>query len=361
MSLASIPPWLRPLWEGWRSAHAAGRLPHALLVAGPPGSGKRELAETFARGALCRAPADGLPCGACPSCKQFASHRQLRRKSHPDIDWVTASRYSIGVDDVREQVIARLARTASYDRFKFLVIEPAERMTRAAANALLKSLEEPPPRNALFLLSHQPGRLPPTIRSRCQKFVLPEPAPAEARAWLLGQLGEEDAAAALEAAEGRPLHALQMHRDGQVPLRAAFEQGPVGGAGGPAVGERVRRRLERPPGGRGGEGRRRRGRGAAGGHGPALRLAAGAGGGAGARASGGRRAGAGGPGGARALPGAARTAGGGGRVAGAAAAPGGRLPDPVRRALRPARGRRPAGYSAASSASSARCRSSAAV
>ncbi len=224
MSLASIPPWLRPLWEGWRSAHAAGRLPHALLVAGPPGSGKRELAETFARGALCQAPADGLPCGACPSCKQFASHRQLRRKSHPDIDWVTAARYSIGVDDVREQVIARLARTASYDRFKFLVIEPAERMTRAAANALLKSLEEPPPRNALFLLSHQPGRLPPTIRSRCQKFVLPEPAPAEARAWLLGQLEEEDAAAALEAAEGRPLRALQMHRDGQVPLRAAFEQ-----------------------------------------------------------------------------------------------------------------------------------------
>ena len=211
MSLASIPPWLLPLWERWRDAHAAGRLPHAILVAGPPGVGKRELAETFVRGALCREPAAGLPCGACPSCKQFASHRQLRRKSHPDIDWVTAARYSIGVDDVREQVIARLARTASYDRFKFLVIEPAERMTRAAANAL-------------FLLSHQPGRLPPTIRSRCQKYVLPEPPPAEGRAWLLEQLESEAAEAALAAADGRPLRALQMHRDGQVPLRAAFEQ-----------------------------------------------------------------------------------------------------------------------------------------
>ena len=224
MSLASIPPWLLPLWERWRDAHAAGRLPHAILVAGPPGAGKRELAETFVRGALCREPAAGLPCGVCPSCKQFASHRQLRRKSHPDIDWVTASRYSIGVDDVREQVIARLARTSSYDRFKFLVIEPAERMTRAAANALLKSLEEPPPDNALFLLSHQPGRLPPTIRSRCQKYVLPEPPPAEGRAWLLEQLEPEAADAALAAADGRPLRALQMHRDGQVPLRAAFEQ-----------------------------------------------------------------------------------------------------------------------------------------
>ena len=224
MSLASIPPWLLPLWERWRDAHAAGRLPHAILVAGPPGAGKRELAETFVRGALCREPAAGLPCGVCPSCKQFASHRQLRRKSHPDIDWVTAARYSIGVDDVREQVIARLARTASYDRFKFLVIEPAERMTRAAANALLKSLEEPPPDNALFLLSHQPGRLPPTIRSRCQKYVLPEPPPEEGRAWLREQLEPEAAAAALAAADGRPLLALRMHRDGQVPLRAAFEE-----------------------------------------------------------------------------------------------------------------------------------------
>ena len=224
MSLASIPPWLRPLWERWQSAHAAGRLPHAILVAGPPGSGKRELAETFVRGALCRAPADGLPCGACPSCKQFVSHRQLRRKSHPDIDWVTAARYTIGVDDVRAQVIARLARTSSYDRFKFLVLEPAERMTRAAANALLKSLEEPPPGNALFLLSGRPGRLPPTIRSRCQKYVLPEPAPEAARTWLLEQLEPAAAEAALAAGDGRPLRALRMHRDGQVPLRAAFEE-----------------------------------------------------------------------------------------------------------------------------------------
>ena len=224
MSLESIPPWLLPLWERWRSTHAAGRLPHALLVAGPPGSGKRELAETFVRGALCRTPAAGLPCGACPSCKQFASHRQLRRKSHPDIDWVTTSRYSIGVDDIRAQVIARLAMKSSYDRFKFLVIEPAERMTRAASNALLKSLEEPPPDNALFLLSHQPGRLPPTIRSRCQKYVLPEPSPEEGRAWLLEQLEPDAAAAALEAGDGLPMRALQMHRDGQVPQRAAFEK-----------------------------------------------------------------------------------------------------------------------------------------
>ena len=154
MAVQQIPTWLEPVWEQWRTAYQEGRLPHAVLVTGPSGIGKRWLVEAFVRGVQCHAPtAQGLPCDECPSCKQYVSYRQLEKKSHPDIDWLTIARYSIGIGDIRDQIIRRLTLKANYGRMRLLVIEPAERMTRAASNALLKSLEEPPPDTMLFLIS----------------------------------------------------------------------------------------------------------------------------------------------------------------------------------------------------------------
>ena len=224
MAWRQIPDWLRPFWEHWQATRREGRLPHAMLVAGPAGSGKRDLVEAFVRGMQCHAPAaDGLPCGQCPSCKQFPSRLQIEEKSHPDLDWLTVSRYSIGIGEVRDQIIQRLSLKANYGRMKALVVEPAERMTRAAANALLKSLEEPPEGSVLILISHQPGRLLPTIRSRCQCYAVPQPGAEQARAWLCGFMDGAEADRAMAAAGGMPVRALAMHQGGQVELRNQFE------------------------------------------------------------------------------------------------------------------------------------------
>ena len=225
MAVQQVPTWLEPVWEQWRAAYRAGRLPHAVLVTGPSGIGKRWLVEAFVRGIQCHAPtAQGLPCDECPSCKQYVSYRQLEKKSHPDIDWLTIARYSIGIGDIRDQIIRRLTLKANYGRMRLLVIEPAERMTRAASNALLKSLEEPPPDTMLFLISHQPGRLLATIRSRCQRYALPEPNPEQGRAWLAGFMTPEQAEDALKAGDGMPMRALKMQQDNQVDFRNTFEQ-----------------------------------------------------------------------------------------------------------------------------------------
>ena len=225
MPWAEIPDWLQPLWGHWQEVRREGRLPHAMLVAGPSGSGKRDLVEAFVRGMQCHAPvADGLPCGQCPSCKQFPSRLQLEEKSHPDVGWLTISRYSIGIGEIRDQIIRRLGLKANYDRTRALVIEPVERMTQSAANALLKSLEEPPEDTVLILISHQPGRLLPTIRSRCQRHVVPQPDAEQALDWLCGFMSREEAGRATAAAGGMPIRALAMHQAGQVEFRDEFER-----------------------------------------------------------------------------------------------------------------------------------------
>lgn len=225
MAGQQVPIWLQPVWEQWRAAHQEKRLPHAVLVTGPSGIGKRWLVEAFVRGVQCHAPTEqGLPCNECPSCKQYVSHLQLERKSHPDIDWLTIARYSIGIDDIRDQIIQRLALKANYGRMRLLVIEPAERMTRAASNALLKSLEEPPPDTALFLISHQPGRLLATIRSRCQRYALPDPSPEQSQTWLADYMAPEQAADALKAGGGMPMRALKMQQSNQVDFRNEFDE-----------------------------------------------------------------------------------------------------------------------------------------
>ena len=221
-----VPVWLEPTWKQWRIAYREGRLPHAVLVTGPSGIGKRWLVEMFVRGIQCRAPTEqGLPCDQCPSCKQYVSYHHLERKSHPDIDWLTIGRYSIGIGDIRDQIIQRLTLKANYGHMRLLVIEPAERMTRAASNALLKSLEEPPPDTMLFLISHQPGRLLATIRSRCQRYALPEPDAEQSQTWLSEFMPPEQAKSALQAGGGMPMRALQMQQDDQVDFRNDFEQG----------------------------------------------------------------------------------------------------------------------------------------
>lgn len=137
----------------------SGRVPHALLFSGTAGLGKTGMAVEFFRAMNC-AGSTGDACGTCGSCLKVAS------KSHPDLVMVNPESRWIKVDDVRE-VIADIGLKPFEARTKCIVIEPAESLNTESANALLKTLEEPPENTVILLISHRPKLLLPTVLSRC--------------------------------------------------------------------------------------------------------------------------------------------------------------------------------------------------
>ena len=188
------------------------RWPHAMLIAGPAGIGKRTLAQTLASALLCEAPTrSGAACGTCASCRYAAAgqHPDLRVVEPIEVDGdETKAVEWISVSHVR--ALTRWAELTSHrGGAKVALIVPAERMNAAAANALLKTLEEPPANTYFMLVSHLPGRLPATVISRCQRIVAPRPAPALARRWL-AQQGTDDAEPALAQASFAPLRAMAL-------------------------------------------------------------------------------------------------------------------------------------------------------
>jgi len=192
---------------------ARARWPHALLITGRKGIGKRSLALHFARSLLCEDPRpDGNACGRCPSCGYVAAgaHPDLRliEPAERDDDGNMKPTEAILVDRIRELIeFAQL--TTHRQRAKIALIAPAEAMNTAAANALLKTLEEPPPSTYLLLVSDQSGRLPATIVSRCRILPAPEPDPEAAAAWLEAR-SVEHAQLLLAQAGGAPLLALDL-------------------------------------------------------------------------------------------------------------------------------------------------------
>ena len=196
-------PWHAEHWARLQARRQRDALPHALLLCGAAGLGKRAFAERFVQGLLCKVPAGGDPCGHCRSCLLVAAG------THPDVislgfglrkDGVQRS--EIVVDQIRE-LSARLAMSSQFGGWQVATIDPADAMNPAAANALLKTLEEPSAQTMLLLLADAPWRLPQTIRSRCQRIEFHLPAAVDALAWLQAE-GVRDAAAALTAAGGNP-------------------------------------------------------------------------------------------------------------------------------------------------------------
>jgi DNA polymerase-3 subunit delta' len=212
--------------ETWaRLCAMRARLPHALLLHGAAGSGKLALAERFAQALLCEAGrSQSAPCASCAACRWFLAG------SHPDVRYVEpeAMARQVGLADDEETPAARPAGSSSeikVDQIRALadfvnlgshrgglrlaIVHPAEEMNAAAANALLKSLEEPPPGAVFLLVSHRPWRLLPTVRSRCVGVVVPLPKADAACAWLAAQ-GVANPDLWLAFAGGAPRRALEL-------------------------------------------------------------------------------------------------------------------------------------------------------
>jgi DNA polymerase-3 subunit delta' len=196
-------PWLEPLRAQVERAAARGRLPHALLIHAAPGLGGELLAAWIAAFVLCDSRAEA-PCGRCATCMLVAAG------NHPDLLWIAREEDAkqLLIDQIR--VLCDQLSLKSYrGGYKVAVVSSADLMTEQAANALLKTLEEPPPQSLVILCSARPSRLPATIVSRCQRLTIPTPPREAALAWLATQ-EPGDWARILDFAAGAPLRALEM-------------------------------------------------------------------------------------------------------------------------------------------------------
>ncbi len=205
-------------------------MPHALLVHGRAGIGKVEFARALAASVLCETPRDGLACESCPACHWFS------QGNHPDFREIVpeaaledeesadepakpekAKSLVIKIDQIRA-VADFIALTTHRAGYRVMLIHPAEALQPAAANALLKTLEEPPPHTLIVMVSDRPARLLATLRSRCRPLGLATPPREEALEWLRSQEVAEPETA-LAAAGGAPLLARDLAEPHEAELR----------------------------------------------------------------------------------------------------------------------------------------------
>lgn len=214
----TVLPWLEPQWR--EIIARRGTLPHALLFQGREGIGKLDFVRKLAQSLACATPVDGAACGECQSCRWFAAaaHPDYReilpevlRPGDPENPPSSERKPSqqISIDDIRA-LHDFINLTAHQSGGKTIAIYPAETLNVSAANALLKSLEEPPPNTRFMLIAHRPSYLPATIISRCQQIVLPTPSAAAAERWLREQ-GVAEPALSLAQTGNAPLAALLLN------------------------------------------------------------------------------------------------------------------------------------------------------
>jgi len=231
-------PWQESLWA--RIGPNRGVHHHAWLLRGPEGIGKGQFARALAAAWLCQRPAqDGSACGQCDACGWFVAgnHPDFRRltsaarlqqegeEALADSEGEPAGERKAASQQITIEQVRALGQffslTTHRAGLRVLLIEPAEALNTAAANALLKTLEEPPAGTRFLLVSSQARRLAPTLVSRCLPVTVPVPPPLEALAWLRSQ-GVAPAEQVLAQAAGRPLRALALAGSGEIAERSQF-------------------------------------------------------------------------------------------------------------------------------------------
>jgi len=226
----TLPDWQNAAWTNFAGRRLGGQMPHALMLTANPGLGLHLFAEQVRASLLCVTPlANAHACESCRSC--VARHAG----SHPDDCAIhpEEGKVSIGIDLIR-WAAERLSKTPQAGGFQVALIEPAHAMTVAAANALLKTLEEPARDTVLILVSEQSGKLLPTVLSRCQRLNIARPSKAQALAWLARTLPASSSAKnhvelSLAISGGAPILAAQLLESGAVQsyqrLSEALDQG----------------------------------------------------------------------------------------------------------------------------------------
>jgi DNA polymerase III subunit delta' len=212
-------PWQGEQWQQLWRAKQDNRLAHAVLFSGIAGTGKSQFAEYFARALLCkegeraREEQHGKDCHHC---------RLVAGRTHPNMLWIEPEKegQAIKVDQIRE-VSDFINQSSFNDGIRIVLINPADAMNMNAANALLKTLEEPSSGCIMILISHQHARLPATILSRCQRIIFPSPKKEQALTWLQLQLTDSaiDPELILNLAYGAPLAALRLVQDDALSAR----------------------------------------------------------------------------------------------------------------------------------------------
>jgi DNA polymerase III subunit delta' len=195
----------RPVIDTLRRA-VAGEMTHAWLFTGPPGSGRSNAALAFAAALQCERGG----CGQCQAC------RTALAGSHADVSVTRTEKLSIGVDDVRN-LVRRASLAPAGHRWQIMVVEDADRLTEPAANALLKSIEEPTDRTVWLLCAPTVEDVLPTIRSRCRLVVLSTPSPDDVAGFLVQREGIPEGVAtfAARASQGHIGRARALAKDEQ--------------------------------------------------------------------------------------------------------------------------------------------------
>jgi DNA polymerase-3 subunit delta' len=201
-------PWLQDNADQWLQLLLADKLPHAILLSGAKGLGKCEIAKHMAHLALCENLTDKGACETCRACHMY------KAKNHLDLTVISAEKAVIKVDQIR-QLTRKITLSTTRNQHKVIVIENAEQMNKAAANALLKTLEEPPVNVVIILTTSEMGRLLATIKSRCIKITIPTPKFNMALQWLISlvQYSEEECSLALTLTSGSPITAKNMMQE----------------------------------------------------------------------------------------------------------------------------------------------------
>jgi DNA polymerase III subunit delta' len=239
-------------WITAQSQRLLAQRGHALLLQGPSGLGQYPLALELARAWLCEQPGPAGACGACSSCHAIdvRTHADLAvlmpETAMIELEWPLSEKAQSEIDDKKRKpsreirieamrdAIEFAQRTSGRGRGKVVLVYPAERMNHITANALLKTLEEPPGDARFVLASEAAHQLLPTIRSRCLAHTMDWPAEDEGARWLQEQgMAAADVAGLLRAAGGRPEDALAYSRAGidagrWAALPQAMARGDVG-------------------------------------------------------------------------------------------------------------------------------------
>ena len=219
-------PWHKPLLEQILSLKQQQRLPHAILIDSASEEDGVEFIWRLTMLILCNDVADTIPCGRCQSCQLMLSN------TYPDFIYLSLLydekkkkiNKNIKIEQIRK-LIHELHLTRHFDNFKIAAIYPADKMSIASANSLLKTVEEPASQVVILLLTHDKGKLPVTIRSRCQIWSLNQPEKQLSLDWLLEQgMESKECEQYLEYAGGDPLLALKLKSLNYADLVHDFKQ-----------------------------------------------------------------------------------------------------------------------------------------